>query len=138
MNLAKLPDMQGASEVDAVKALSAIILPHPVESSLANARVALRRRRDRRNLLGSTRFVDGPAWEMLMDLYIHHLEKKRLGIGALCVTSDLPMTSAVRLLDKLLSAGLVRRVPDPDDRRRCFIELDDRLLGNLHRYFASG
>ena len=111
---------------------------HPVELSLANARFALKRRRERRLILGSTRFIDGPAWEMLTDLYIHHHEQKRLGIGALCVTSDLPMTSAVRLLDKLLSAGLVCRVPDPADRRRCFIELNDRLLNDLNRYFAAG
>lgn len=108
-----------------------------LDEALANARLALVRRRQRTALFGSSRLADGPAWEMLIDLYIHHLQGKQLCIGAVCIISDLPMTNAVRILGRLLDANMVCRDPDPDDRRRCFIRLHPETLAGLHCYFAS-
>jgi DNA repair protein RadC len=64
----------------------------PVADTLANARRALERTRERRALLGCVHHIDGPGWEMLIDLYVHHLEGRQISVSALCVTSGLPMT----------------------------------------------
>jgi DNA repair protein RadC len=107
------------------------------QSTLTEARAALVRRRHRAKLFGELRVADGPAWEMLIDLYVSQLEGKSLCVGSLCVTSGVPMTSAARLLTKLLDTGLVRRVRDPDDRRRRLIALDDATCLKLDRYFSQ-
>lgn len=105
--------------------------------ALANARASLGRRRLREKLFGDVRLVEGPAWEMLVDLYVSHLEQINLCIGSLCVTSGVPMTNAVRILAKLLEAHMVVRSPDLSDKRRCFIKLSDETLAKLDTYFSS-
>lgn len=110
------------------------LLPNPGHS---NAKAALARRRQREKMFEDAHIADGPAWEMLVDLYISEIEGKCLCIGSLCVTSGVPMTNAVRILGKLLDKGLVCREPDPEDRRRCFIALRPDTRAKLNLYFSS-
>lgn len=88
-------------------------------------------------MFDDARCVDGPAWEMLVDLYVSQLEGKSLCIGSVCVTAGVPMTNAVRIMSRLIDKGLVRREPDCDDRRRCFIALEDETRAKLDVYFSS-
>ena len=48
------------------------------------------------------------------------------------------MSSALRLIQKLCDAGLVSRIPDPVDGRRCYIRLDPPLMQRLRAYFSAG
>lgn len=74
---------------------------------------------------------------MILDLFVHHLEGRQISVSALCVTSGLPMTNSLRILDKLLAAGLVRRLADQNDGRRCFVLLEARVAEKLHAYFGG-
>ena len=106
--------------------------------ALANAKAAMRRRLLRQQLIGAPELFGDPAWEMLIDLFVHECERKRLSISALCVTSSIPMSSALRLAQRLCDAGITRRVPDPIDGRRTFIRLDPIIAHRMRAYFEAG
>ncbi len=106
--------------------------------ALANAHRAHRRRLLRRQLVGAADLFGEPAWDMLLDLFIHEAEARPVSTSSVCIASGLPMTSALRLLQQLCDAGLVTREPDRDDGRRNFIRLAPDLGHRLTAYFAAG
>lgn len=105
--------------------------------ALENARATLRRRLLRRQLIGSEELFGEPAWEMLIDLFIHECQGKPLSTSDLCVTSTIPMSSALRLVQKLCDAGLVDRTPDLMDARRSFVRLQPATSHRLRAYFSE-
>ncbi|EJU11270.1 MULTISPECIES: MarR family transcriptional regulator [Sphingomonadales] len=114
------------------------MMDRDTEHARDNAKRLLRRRTLRKQLVGAHDLFGEPAWEMLIDLFIHECERKPLSISAVCVTAGLPMSSALRLIQKLCDAGLVSRIPDPVDGRRCYIRLDPPLMQRLRAYFSAG
>lgn len=106
--------------------------------ALANARATMRRRLLRQQLLGAPELFGDPAWEMLIDLFIHECERKPISVTSLCVTPSIPMSSAIRLCQKLCDANLIRRKPDLYDGRRVFIELNPDVSHRLRAYFLAG
>lgn len=106
--------------------------------ALANAQRAWRRRLLRRQLVGVDSLFGEPAWEMLIDLFIHEAAAKSVSTSSLCIASGLPRTTALRLLQRLCDEGLVVREPDRHDGRRNFIRLAPDLAHRLLAYFAAG
>lgn len=106
--------------------------------ALENARIAMHRRLLRQQLIGAPELFGDPGWEMLVDLFIHECEGKDLSISSLCVTPSIPMSSALRLVQKLCDAGILRRVPDPLDGRRSIIKLEPATAHRLRAYFEGG
>jgi DNA repair protein RadC len=106
--------------------------------ALRNALTASRRRLLRQQLLGAPELFGDPAWEMLVDLFIHACEGKDLSITALCVPVKLPLSSALRLVQKLADAGIVQRIRDPVDGRRTIVRLEPAIVHRLRAYFAEG
>ncbi len=107
-------------------------------SALANAQKASRRRLLRRQLVGAHELFGEPAWDMLIDLFIHEGEAKAVSTSSLCIASGLPMSSALRLLQRLCDFGLVTREADRHDGRRNFIRLAPGLRQRLTAYFEGG
>lgn len=105
--------------------------------ALANARATMRRRLLRQQLIGSTDLFGEPAWDMLIDLFIHECEGRALSLSSLCVQASIPWSSALRLIQKLCEAGIMRRVPDPADGRRSFMHLEPATSHRLHAYFTE-
>ncbi|MFI6214529.1 MarR family winged helix-turn-helix transcriptional regulator [Nocardia brasiliensis] len=57
--------------------------------------------------------------------------------GAVTTMAGLPSSTTTRVLDRLENAGYLRRVPDPEDRRRIVLELDrDRCAEYETRFDA--
>nr|WP_257018147.1 JAB domain-containing protein [Sphingopyxis sp. JAI108] len=108
------------------------------ETALANARIAARRRLLRQQLFGAPELFGDPSWEMLIDLFIHQAEGKDLSITALCIPVGLPLSSALRLVQKLCDAGILRRLRDPIDGRRSIIRLEPASWHRLCAYFGAG
>lgn len=106
--------------------------------ALAKARRASRRRLLRRQLVGAVDLFGEPAWDMLIDLFIHEAQVKSVSTSSLCIASGLPMSSALRLLQRLCDADLVIREADRHDGRRNFIRLSPDLAHRLLAYFAIG
>jgi len=86
------------------------------------------------------RFFDGdlfadPAWDMLLDLTAARVEHARVSVTSLCIASGVPPTTALRWISQMTAAGLFERVEDETDRRRAFIQLTDRAVDAMARYF---
>lgn len=106
-------------------------------TALANAETLVQRWRLRRKLFGAPALFGDPAWEMLVDLFIHECKGKELSISALCVAVGIPMTSALRLAHKLCHAGILRSVRDPIDGRRSIIKLEAATSLGMRAYFEA-
>jgi hypothetical protein len=88
------------------------------------------------------RFFDGdlfadPAWDMLLDLTAARVEHTRVSVTSLCIASGVPPTTALRWIGQMTAAGLLERVEDDTDRRRAFIQLTDKAVDAMARYFAE-
>ncbi|MGR4892725.1 JAB domain-containing protein [Sphingopyxis sp. LARHCG72] len=113
--------------------------PRDVDSHvLRNARATQRRRILRRQLLGSEDLFGEPAWDMLLDLFVHECEGKRLSMSSLCTAAAIPESSAMRLAQRLCDAGLLVRLADPADGRRSFMQVAPEMAHRLRAYFAEG
>lgn len=109
-----------------------------VSMGLSNARSTVHRRLLRRQLLGAHDLFGEPAWDMLLDLFIHECEGETLSMFSMCAMSGIPMSSALRLTQKLCDAGILRRVPDPADGRRNFMKIEPEIAHRLRAYFSEG
>lgn len=97
-------------------------------------RELLRKETKRRGIGGGLLFGD-PAWEMLLDLLLAKLENRRVSVSSACIASGAPMSTALRLVRRLDSEGVLIKIPDEKDRRRHFLvinpEVEEPLLAHL-------
>lgn len=115
--------------------------PQPSAADLRSSdamviRDIIRARRLREELFGAGLFAD-PAWDILLDLTAARIEGRSVAVSSLCIAAAVPATTALRWIKQLTEAGLLRRVADPDDGRRVFIELTDRAAAAMTAYFAA-
>lgn len=94
----------------------------------------IRQRQQRARFLDADLFAD-PAWDMLLDLIAARVERKRVSVTSLCIASGVPPTTALRWIGQMVEAGLFVRVCDDTDRRRAFIELTEKAVDAMARYF---
>jgi DNA repair protein RadC len=106
-------------------------------TAAANARLAAWHRNRRRELIGQLSLLANPAWDMLIDLFLHAECGKQVSISALCFGSCLPMSTALRHVRKLCDSGLVTRQIDPLDGRRSLVALSNHAFDRLNEYFCS-
>jgi len=112
--------------------------PEARDVALENAKATLRRRMLRGQLFGAPELFGDPAWEMLIDIFIHEREGNPLPVSSLCVSPSIPMSSALRLCQKLCDAGIIYRIPDPSDGRRSFVSLAPEIAHRINAYFEEG
>lgn len=105
---------------------------------LENAKLTVRRRILRRQLMGSPDLFGEPAWDMLIDLFIHECEGRSISASSLCTTTALSVSSAGRVLHKLCDAEIAYRTGDPNDGRRQFVRLAPDIFHIVRAYFAEG
>lgn len=106
-------------------------------AAAANARMTAWHRNRRRDLIGHPSLLANPAWDMLIDLFLHVHSGRPVATSALCIGSGVPMSTALRLVRKLCESGVLARQPDPHDGRRKFITLPAKTLEGLNRYFCG-
>lgn len=105
------------------------------------ARSIYKIRRSRAHFLPGNLFAE-PAWDMLLDLYIHRSIGRRVTVTSLCIASGVPPTTALRWISGLIENELVERIESEQDRRKAFIVLTERghlamrsVLIDANRYF---
>jgi len=103
-----------------------------------NAETVLRRRILRRQLVGSPELFGEPAWDMLIDLFIHACKGQQLSMSSLCATAGIPTSSAMKLAQRLCEAGILERTPDIFDGRRTLMKIAPEVAHRLRAYFAEG
>jgi len=67
--------------------------------------------------------LERAIWDIVLILCESFLRKEKNTISVLCYQSKLSETTTRRVLKKLESIGLIKRIQDRIDQRRCFIEL---------------
>lgn len=76
-------------------------------------------------------YCPAPTWDMLLDLYLAHLEGRRIYLWSLCMAAHVPTSSAHRKIGELARKGLLTRSPDGEDGRRVSIELAPPCISRL-------
>lgn len=129
------PDVLPLSEEEvSLEAARDIDEASAVEASWIREMIRARRLRD--ELFGPGLFAD-PAWDILLDLTAARIEGRSVAVSSLCIAAAVPATTALRWIKQLTETGLLRRVADPDDGRRIFIELSDAAARRMMVYFAN-
>lgn len=64
-----------------------------------------------------------PAWNMLVELFVQFAGSAKVSTKSLCLVSGCPDTTCLRIIDKLVAAGLITREPSSTDKRVTFVEL---------------
>lgn len=96
----------------------------------------LRREMKRREIGGGELFGD-PTWAMLLDLLLAKLEDRRVSVSSACIASGAPMSTALRLVRRLVGEEVLCRLPDAHDRRRHFLIINPRFEQPLLDYLAD-
>lgn len=97
------------------------------------ARMLISDRRKREELFPPLLFSD-PAWDMLLDLFAAEAEGKKISITSLSIASAAPQSTAQRWIDTLVEKKLIRREPDPADKRRIYVRLSNAGYENMRGY----
>lgn len=92
-------------------------------TALEAAKMACEQRRLRPKHLMDRDIFGEPAWDMLLDLYIHQAQNEKVAVKSACIGSSAPVTTELRWLNVLEMKGLVSSLDDPDDGRRRLIQL---------------
>lgn len=114
-------------------------LTHVAKPCLPDPRLIRRiiRQRQLRDRFFNSELFGDPVWDMLLDLAAATSEYRRVSVTSLCIASRVPPTTALRWIGAMTDEGLLRRVEDPQDRRRAFITLTDDALSAIARYFQE-
>lgn len=89
-----------------------------------------------------TRFFDmavltGPSWEILLDIAEANMREEALSASSAAAMALVPLSTALRHVNNLVEAGLVRRWTDPTDKRRTLLELEPHALAAMQSYLKS-
>ncbi len=112
-------------------------LPAPVSFDAGRAKLArakLRERRQREQFLPADIFAD-PAWDMLLDLYAAHYERREVSVSSLCIAANVPATTALRWIKSMTDHGMFERTCDRHDGRRILIAISESTRLALDGYF---
>jgi hypothetical protein len=95
-------------------------IPRALSLQLRHRTVALRAgRRRRQTVFAEQAHLFGePAWDILIDLFIAHLEGRAVDITGASIAANAPPTTGLRYIAALIEAGLIGRSSDLHDRRR--------------------
>lgn len=111
-------------------------LNKPSYKSVTQFAAGMRAIRLRRNeLLGKPVFRD-PAWDMLLDLVVAADERRAVSVSGLCHASGVPTTTALRHVERLETLGLLKRTPDPVDKRRFWVDGEPEALVRVREIIA--
>lgn len=110
--------------------------PDAALALLSRARAAAAARARRARLFGSALCRD-PDWEILLHLFVCHLEGRSVTVTQACEASPGPATTSLRHLTHLTRMGLVKRAANPRDGRSSFVELTAKALTKLNAYFEA-
>lgn len=99
-------------------------------------RSILKARQQRSEFMDISKFAD-PAWDIMLDLTSASLEGRSVPALSVGVAANVPMTTALRYVKRLVEDGVIKRWDDPDDKRRSLLALEDHALEGMIQYLSS-
>lgn len=107
------------------------------ETALEAAVRAYEERRKRGRHFENTQLFGEPAWDILLDLYIHQARNESVSVKSATIGSGASAATALRWLDVLDKEGLVRSEEDPSDNRRRLLRLTPEGYESITRYLEE-
>lgn len=95
------------------------------EAFLGLAAKIYQARRKVDKIFGLQGFAVTPGWDIMLDLYQAKIKGKAISVTSACIGGACPATTGLRWLQVLENRDFVRRMPDPEDKRRVVVELTD-------------
>jgi len=93
------------------------------------------RRRARADVFGGSMLRE-PAWDILLDLYVAHLDGTAIRVSSACIAACVPATTGLRWLSVLEDKGLISRTND-DDARASLVELTSHGVRKMTEYVTA-
>jgi DNA-binding MarR family transcriptional regulator len=90
----------------------------------------------RANYINGSLLTD-PAWDMLLDLFIQKIRRRRVSTSSLCLTTNVPRTTALRWIDVLQEEGLLHRSAVHDDDRLEVVEITPAAFHQMRRFIED-
>lgn len=90
------------------------------------ARFVYKIRQGRRSIFEDPHIADGPAWDILLDLFISEKASRLVSISDATIAACCPASTALRWIQILHEADFIERVRDRSDNRRTFLILSKR------------
>jgi hypothetical protein len=106
------------------------------EVAIMKAAEYYRARRRRKRFFAPQLFGE-PAWDLLLDLFIARLNRKRVSVSSACYAADVPSTTALRWLGILSDHNLIERFDSETDQRVTWVRLTDYGADLMNRFFAD-
>lgn len=78
--------------------------------------------------------VDSVSWAIARDLYLARKMNEKRNVKQVLLACDVPMTTALRYLRRLVDAGLVTREPSRHDGRVIYLELSDQIASQIEEW----
>ena len=104
------------------------------ETALEAAKRAYEDRRARTEEFGDGGLFGEPAWDILLDLFIHQSRHEQVTIKSACVGSGASDATAMRWLRALSSEGLITIAQDPADEMYRLVSLTAEGYESMLRY----
>jgi hypothetical protein len=80
----------------------------------------------------SVDFFAEPTWDLLLDLYIAHHRSRIVITSGASIAAGVPLTTGLRLIEKLEEAGVIARSSSPTDHRLVIISLTQGSLEKMN------
>lgn len=110
--------------------------PPQQDQHLALARSYAKIRRTRSKFFEAW-VLASPTWDILLELALAALEDEVVSVSSICALSEFPMSTALRHVRQLETAGMITRAIDPSDRRRCLLQIEPDALATMRRYLEA-
>lgn len=81
--------------------------------------------------------LTGPSWEILLDIAEATLRGESVPASSAAAATHIPLSTALRHVNSLVDAGLVRRWIDQTDKRRSLLELEPHAVAAMQRYLET-
>jgi hypothetical protein len=107
------------------------------ETALQTAERAYNERRERAKHFNNQQIFGEPAWDLLLDMYIHQARDEKVTVKSAVLESRAGEGTAQRWLKVLDSEGLICSQIDPTDSRKCFLRLTPEGYESITRYLEE-
>ncbi len=95
------------------------------------------RSRQRRSSYFPAIALGEPGWDMILQLYVAECSGRPIDVTALCGSTGVPKTTALRHLDRLAARQLIERRDDDADGRRIFVLMSETLRLQTERWLDA-
>lgn len=107
------------------------------ETALETAVRAYEDRRSRAEQFEEGKLFSEPAWDILLDLFIHQSRHEQVTVRSACIGSGAPNAVAIRWLKALEGEGLVQIMQDLEDQTRRLVSLTAEGYESMLRYLEK-